>query len=126
LIGTSTVFVATLIAVAWYGFYYCLAPLIAAYEKKRVVVAFRESRQRVRGRALRTLAALLIFVVGYFGIGLLVFFALKPFIPQRSLERALDPVLITLFGPLWITLWYQAYTRLTEIKDTGRKPQAAS
>ena len=63
LLGTSTVSVALSIATAWYGFFFLFAPLIAAFEKKGVFSAIRESRARVRGNALRLLAPFLLSVI---------------------------------------------------------------
>jgi hypothetical protein len=117
LIGAGTFFVVALIAVFWYGFFFSLAPLVAAYEKKSPWQAIRESRNRVKGNALRYLATLFMFVVWYVGLGVIVVKILLQTGASRFVINMIDPVLLMIFGPLWLALWYVSYEKLTEIKD---------
>jgi hypothetical protein len=116
LLATSTIAVALAIAVVWYGFYFTLAPLIAGFENKPVLQAFRESRSRIRGQALRYASAFLIFVVFYLALGLSAYFVLRVTAVAPRVLYAIDPAMGALFGPLWLALWLVCYERVGEAK----------
>ncbi|MFA5315500.1 MAG: hypothetical protein WC409_06140 [Candidatus Omnitrophota bacterium] len=124
LLTTSTIAVALAIAVVWYGFYFTLAPLIAGFENKPVFQAFRESRSRIRGQALRYASAFLIFVVFYLALGLGAYFVLRGAVVAPRVLYAIDPAMGALFGPLWLALWLVSYDRVGELKRL--RGQAAS
>jgi len=117
LLGTSTVSVALSIAVAWYGFFFFFAPLIAAFEKMGVFAAIRESRSRVRGNALRLLAPFLMLGVLYIAVGVLLILIATRFTLDRRILDLIDPVMITLFAPLALILWFVSYRKITELKQ---------
>ena len=116
LVATDTVFVVLVLAGAWYGFFFTLAPLIGGLEKKGAWLSFRESRARIRGNALRYLAIVAAFIVFYVVVGLLGYFVLTHFSHSRFLLRKLDPAMGALFGPLWLAVWYFSYEKLTASK----------
>lgn len=116
LLTTSTIAVALAIAVVWYGFYFTLAPLIAGFENKPVFQAFRESRSRIRGQALRYASVFLIFVVFYLALGLGAYFVLRGAVVAPRVLYAIDPAMGALFGPLWLALWLVSYDRVGELK----------
>jgi hypothetical protein len=116
LVATSTISVVLILTGAWYGFFFTLAPLIGAFEKKGAWLSFRESRARIRGNALRYLAAQVVFLVFYGAVGLAFYFALVHLAHHRFLLTKLDPVMTALFGPLWLALWYLCYEQLAELK----------
>ena len=116
LVATSTIFVVLVLAGAWYGFFFTLAPLIGAFEKKGAWLSFRESRARIRGNALRYLAVVASFIIFYVAVGLLGYFVLTHFSHSRFLLRKLDPAMAALFGPLWLAVWYFCYEKLTASK----------
>lgn len=118
LLTTSTVAVALGIAVVWYGFYFTLAPLIAAFENVRPIQAFRESRVRIRGNALRFGLMFAAFVALYMALGLFVYFVLRSAAVDRKILYAIDPAMGALFGPLWLALWLVAYEKL-KVKKTS-------
>ncbi len=117
LLATSTVSVALSIAAAWYGFFFLFAPLIAAFEKKGVFSAIRESRARVRGNALRLLAPFSLFGIFYIALGVLMIFIATRFTRDRRILDFIDPVMVALFAPLALAIWYVSYKRLTELKE---------
>jgi hypothetical protein len=116
LLATSTMAVALAIAVVWYGFYFTLAPLVAGFESKPVIQAFRESRSRIRGQALRYASVFVMFVVFYLALGLAVYFSLRMAAVAPRVLYAIDPVMGALFGPLWLALWLVCYERIGEAK----------
>ncbi len=116
LLATSTVAVALAIAVVWYGFYFTLAPLIAGFENKPVIQAFRESRSRIRGQALRYASVFLIFVALYLALGLTAYFVLRMAAVAPRVLYTIDPAMGALFGPLWLALWLVCYARVGEAK----------
>ncbi|MFH0940765.1 MAG: hypothetical protein V1840_02795 [Candidatus Omnitrophota bacterium] len=117
LLATSTVSVALSIAAAWYGFFFLFAPLIAAFEKKGVFSAIRESRSRVRGNALRLLAPFLLFCIFYIALGVLMIFIATRFTRDRRILDFIDPAMMALFAPLALILWFVSYKKLTELKE---------
>ncbi len=118
LLAASTVFVVMVIATAWYGFFFSLSPLVAAFEKKRVIASFKESRARIRGNALRLLVVYLAFAIFYVGTGLLMVFVVGRIGHDRRLLDIVDPVLATLFMPLWMVLLYVSYKKVTQAKQS--------
>ncbi len=109
LIGTSTFFVVVVLALLWYGFYFSLAPLVAAYEHKGPLTSIRESRRRVRGNALRYLVSAALFFVPYVGLNLSLYkVKASPFI-----LNLIDPTMVAVFGPLGLALWYLSYEALS-------------
>lgn len=116
LLATSTVFVVLVISVAWYGFFFSLAPLAAAYENMPAFGSLKASRDRVRGNALRYLAAVAIFVIAYFFVGLTAYSITIRFTQDRQILNLIDPVLLLFFGPLGLSVWYVSYKRLTELR----------
>ncbi|MEK7849399.1 MAG: hypothetical protein AAB213_01055 [Candidatus Omnitrophota bacterium] len=117
LLATSTVSVALSIAAAWYGFFFLFAPLIAAFEKKGVFSAIRESRARVRGNALRLLAPFLLFGIFYIALGVLMIFIATRFTRDRRILDFIDPAMVALFAPLALILWFVSYCKITELKS---------
>jgi hypothetical protein len=117
LLATSTVSVALSIAAAWYGFFFLFAPLIAAFENKKVFSCLRESRSRVRGNALRLLAPFLLFGVFYFVFGIFIIFIAERFTRDRQVLDFIDPVMVALFAPLALAIWYVSYRKLSELKN---------
>lgn len=124
LLATSTVAVALGIAVVWYGFYFTLAPLIAGFENKPVLRAFRESRSRIRRQALRYAGAFFIFAVLYLALGLAAYFVLRVTSASPRVFYAIDPMMGALFGPLWLALWLVGYEQIGAWKHP--QSQAAS
>ncbi len=116
LLATSTVSVAFSIAAAWYGFFFAFAPLIAAFEKKGVLSAMRESRSRVRGNALRSLSPFLLFGIFYLLVGVLAIFIATRFTRDKQILDYIDPVMLALFAPLALAIWYVSYGKLSELK----------
>ena len=116
LLISSTIFVVLFMAGFWYGFFFSLGPLIAAFEGKSASVSLRESRFRVKGNALRFLAALLFVILVYIVVGLAGYFVIKYFTHSRFVLRMIDPVLATLFCPLGLAVWLVTYQRLSAIK----------
>ncbi|MDD5019667.1 MAG: hypothetical protein PHH75_00770 [Candidatus Omnitrophica bacterium] len=121
LLVTSAVSVALVIAVAWYGFYFTLAPLIAGFENKHAWQAFRESRSRIRKNALRYGSAFIGFLVLYLVIGLAAYFVLRLAGAEPRFFYAIDPAMGALFGPLWLALWLVSYEQLTHVKAAAAK-----
>jgi len=120
LVAASTVFVVVVISVAWYGCFFSLAPLIAAFEKKGAVASMRESRARIRGNALRYCFIFILFIAVYLGVGLCSYYLLKQVTHQRFVLSMIDPVMNFLFGPIWLALWFVCYQKLTELKISSR------
>lgn len=118
LLTTSTAGVALAIAVVWYGYYFTLSPLIAAFENMRIVDAFRESRSRIRGNALRYGFLFAIYLALYLLVGMAVYFVLKSGPFSAGVLYAIDPVMGWIFGPLWLALWLLSYEHLTSKKYT--------
>jgi len=118
LLTTSTAFVVIAIAVAWYTFFFSLGPLAAAYESIPAVLSLRASRDRMRGKALRFLAALGSFVALYFIVGLGVLYGIAQFTQDKSILNMIDPLMGIIFGPLGLAVWYVSYRRLTEARKT--------
>ena len=116
LLLTSTVFVVLFIAACWYGFFFSLAPLVAAFEKKRPLDSMRESRRRVKGNAMRYALAFLFYILTYVAVGLAAYFGLTRLTHDKFILDFLDPVMGTLFGPLWLAVWFISYQRLAELK----------
>jgi hypothetical protein len=116
-IGSATVFVVIVISIFWYGFYFSLAPLVAALEKTGPWAAIVASRRRIRGSALRYLLPVGTYVVGYIGLGILVYRLLIKMGASRFAINMVDPVLFAVFGPLGLALWFLSYEKLTEIKN---------
>lgn len=116
LLAASTVSVVLSIATAWYGFFFLFSPLIAAFEKKGVFSAIRESRARVRGNALRLLAPFLLFGIFYFVFGILIIFIATRFTRDRRILDFIDPAMVMLFAPLALVLWFVSYRKLKELK----------
>ncbi|HAJ57677.1 MAG TPA: hypothetical protein DCL35_07945 [Candidatus Omnitrophica bacterium] len=116
LLATSTVFVVLAIGVAWYGFFFSLAPLVAAYENIPAFNSLRASRDRVRGNALRYLGAMAIFVGAYFIVGLAIYGVIIRFTHDKYILNLIDPALLLFFGPLGLSIWYVSYKKLTQIK----------
>ncbi len=114
LVSTSTIFVALVIAAAWYGFFFSLGPLIAAFEKKGPWASMLESRFRIKGNALRYLSTLIIYFVLFWGIGLTAVFAAS--FTNRAFLNAIDPIMAAFFGPLLFIIWFVNYRRLSESK----------
>jgi hypothetical protein len=119
LVGTHLAAVLFVIATGWYGFYFSLAPLVAAYESQPALEAFRRSRRRIRGRALPYMATLSLFVFGYMVVGLGLYFGLKALGAGRPLLAWVDPAMVILFSPLWLALWYTCYERLAQPTNGG-------
>jgi hypothetical protein len=119
LLATSTASVVLIIGAAWYSFFFSLAPLVAAFENKGPVAAFRESRRRVRGNALRYLAVLVLATVLYVAVGLIALFIVMRFTHARRILNLVDPALAALLGPLWLAIWYQTYRKLTELMTSS-------
>ncbi|MGE5279970.1 MAG: hypothetical protein ACM3L6_04415 [Deltaproteobacteria bacterium] len=116
LIATHLAAVIFVIGMAWYGFYFSLAPLVGAYEGSWPAAAFRESRRRIRGRALGYLAALALFIVGYMAAGLALYYGLIALRAGAGVLAWVDPAMLILFSPLWAILWYASYEHLTQLK----------
>ena len=116
LLTTSTVFVVLVIAACWYTFFYSLSPLVGAYEKKDTLACLRSSRLRVRGNALRYAAALFLCLIFYVVTGLILYFIVSHLTARRLVLNMIDPVMATLFGPLWLAVWKTSYERLTALK----------
>ncbi len=116
LLLASTLCVGLLIAAFWYGFFFSLAPLVAAFEKKKPWQAMRQSRSRIKGQALRYVFALLMCAVTYFVVGLAAYFVLTRVTDDRLFLELLDPAMATFFGPLWLAVWLVSYERLKELK----------
>jgi hypothetical protein len=67
-----------------------------------------------------------LFVLGYLAVGLAAYYGvagLDGIVSNPAAKRALDgaqalvdPLMLTLFGPLWCALWYTSYDRLTRLK----------
>jgi hypothetical protein len=51
------------------------------------------------------------------GLGVIVVKILLQTGASRFVINMIDPVLLMIFGPLWLALWYVSYEKLTEIKD---------
>ncbi len=118
LLVSSTIFVVLVIAVAWYGFSFSLAPLVAAYEQKTPIASIKASRDRVRGNALKYLCAVAAGFLFYLVFGLGVLVLITRFTHDRQVLNMLDPAMFVLFGPLWLAAWYASYTKLTELKTS--------
>ncbi|MBI5873202.1 MAG: hypothetical protein HZB36_03565 [Candidatus Omnitrophica bacterium] len=116
LLATSTVFVVVAISVAWYSFFFSLAPLIAAYEHKPAIASLRFSRDRIRGNALRYLAAFAIIFVLYFVVGLGIYGVITRFTHNKLILELIDPDVLLVFGPAALATWYVSYKKLTELK----------
>jgi hypothetical protein len=111
--------VALAIAVVWYGFYFTLAPLVAGFESKPVIQAFRESRSRIRGQALRYASVFVMFVIFYLALGLAVYFIMCMAAVAPRVLYAIDPAMGALFGPLWLALWLVCYEQIKSLKRTA-------
>ncbi len=121
LVASGTFFVVTAISIFWYGFFFSLYPLVAAFERTGALEAIKQSRRRVRGNAWRYLATLVLFFLGYLGLGILVYKVLSGLPVGRFAINAIDPLMLMVFSPLWLTLWYLSYEKLTEIKATQQR-----
>lgn len=119
LLATSTIAVALAIAVVWYGFYFTLAPLVAGFENKPVIQAFRESRSRIRGQALRYASVFVMFVIFYLALGLAAYFIMCMAAVAPRVLYAIDPAMGALFGPLWLALWLVCYEQIKSLKRTA-------
>lgn len=116
LVATHLAAVLFIIALGWYGLYFSLGPLVGAYENKGPVAAFRHSRRRIRGRAAGYMLALGLFVLGYLALGLTLYFGLAALGVGHGALAWIDPVMLVLFSPLWIAVWYASYDHLTQLK----------
>lgn len=121
LLAMSTVFVVAAIAVAWYGFFFSLGPLVAAFEHVSPVASLRASRDRVRGNALRLLSVVAFLVVFYFVVGLGLYAAIMRFTRNKGILDLIDPMMFLVFGPLALVIWYVGYRRLTELRAGSRE-----
>lgn len=122
IVSTSLVFVVCFIAASWYAFFFSLGPLIAAFEKASPVASLKASRARIKGNALRYLAAMVFVALLYFGIGLFTYFVVTRFTHDRFVRielvlNMIDPFGQALFGPLWVVAWFISYRRLSELKS---------
>lgn len=117
ILSTSLVFVICLIAASWYAFFFSLGPLIAAFEKTSPVVSLKVSRARIKGNALRYLAAMVFVALLYFGIGLFAYFVVTRFTHDKLVLNMIDPFGQALFGPLWVVAWFISYRKLTETRS---------
>ncbi|MFA5039167.1 MAG: hypothetical protein WC732_05760 [Candidatus Omnitrophota bacterium] len=116
LLAASTIAVASAIALVWYGFYFTLSPLVAAFEGKPLVESFRESRSLIRGNAVRYGFLFVMFLAMYMVLGVAVYFVLKSGPVSPRALYAIDPAMGGLFGPLWLSLWLVSYQRLAAAK----------
>lgn len=116
LLASSTVFVVLTISVIWYSFFFSLGPLVAAYEHLPAVASLRASRDRVRGNALRYLIAIASIGILYFVVGLGLYAAITRFTHDKLILDMIDPLLLLVFGPLALVVWYVSYKKLTEMK----------
>ena len=121
LVATHLAAVVFIIALGWYGFYFSLGPLVAAYEAKGPLAAFRESRRRIRGHVLGYMLPLSLFALGYLAIGLSLYFGLTALGAGRDAVSWVDPVMLVFFSPLWLALWYTSYDHLTQMKAEPAK-----
>ncbi len=117
LVATHLAAVIFIIALGWYGFYFSFGPLIAAYEAKGPIAALRESRRRIRGRALGYLATLSLFALGYMAVGLSFYFGLTALGAGRGVLSWVDPAMLALFSPLWLAIWHASYDHLTRLRS---------
>ncbi len=121
LVATHLAAVIFIIALGWYGFYFSLGPLVAAYETKGPFAAFRESRRRIRGQVLGYMLTLSLFAFGYMVIGLSLYFGLTALGAGRGFLSWVDPAMLILFSPLWLAVWYTSYDHLTRLKAEPAK-----
>jgi hypothetical protein len=117
LLVTSTVFVVVAISVAWYSFFFSLAPLIAAYEHKPAFASLKSSRDRIRSHALTYLASFAIVLVLYFVVGLGIYGAITRFTHNKLILELIDPAVLLVFGPAVLATWYAGYKKLTELRS---------
>lgn len=122
LVATHLAAVIFIIAMAWYGFYFSLGPLVAAYEAKGPFAAFRESRRRIRGQALGYMLALTLFIFGYIAVGLSAYFGVIRLGGGNAALSWVDPAMLMLFSPLWLAVWYASYEHLTRLKTETKRP----
>lgn len=115
LLISSTVLVVLGLVAVWYGFFFSLAPLVAAYENKGPWAAMQESRKLVRGNALRYLAIFLLVAIVYVAVGILAVLIITHFTYSRRVLNLVDPVIALLIGPLAIAAWYSVYKRLRNV-----------
>lgn len=120
LLATSTVFVVLTISVIWYSFFFSLGPLVAAYEHLPAIASLRASRDRVRGNALRYVVAIAVVGFLYFVIGFGLYGAITRFTHDKLILDMIDPLLLLVFGPLGLVVWYMSYKKLTELKQTKK------
>lgn len=113
LLTTSTIFVTLVIALVWYGFFLSLAPLIAVFEGCGPVTAIKESRRRVKRHPGAYLASLVLFLAFYVFIGVGIYVTVTRFTSERLILNLIDPSLAAFLGPLWLSIWYTSYKRLS-------------
>lgn len=117
LLMTSTVTVVLLIASAWYGFFFSLSPLIAAFESKGARVSLRDSKSRIRNCPWGYLVVFLIFLSLYFFVGVIVYSIAAIFISEKGALGWIDPAMMAVWTPLWLGIWVLSYQKLVETQD---------
>ncbi|MFH1691881.1 MAG: hypothetical protein ABIC68_04875 [Candidatus Omnitrophota bacterium] len=117
LLMTSTVTVVLLITSFWYGFFFSLAPLIAAFESQGARVSLGISKSRIKHAPWRYLFVFLIFLGLYFFVGVIVYSVAAIFIGEKSVLGWIDPVMMAVWTPLWLGIWALSYQKLTDGKS---------
>ncbi|HQP91691.1 MAG TPA: hypothetical protein PLU24_03355 [Candidatus Omnitrophota bacterium] len=121
LLTTSTVFVVLAIAIAWYTFFFSMAPIISSMEAVPAVTSFKFSRDRIRGNAWRLLSIYVVYISGYLSLGLGSLAMVAYMTSNRTFLNMVDPLMAAIFGPLGLVVWYVSYKKLTELKNSANK-----